>query len=294
MAPSKTLPVKCPYCSGDVADSAGSQCLECLRYLDQGIKDCPECTEALDSTGYCSKCNGEEGGESFMGGDNKGISSYRSNYGRLCKTCKKGMVYMDNEDECWDCRNPKGASATQQYPLLQSCRHTPTKVITSPDFSIWAGSRDKVKGFLSKFALVINCSGSQLSKPEHKFPKGDERFAKLAGLAGNLPPVIELDWPDMGVPCLSSEAWYELARIIKVDKLNTLVFCMGGHGRTGTAIACLMKAYGWEPVKAVKAIRKIYCKEAVESESQVEYIKDLDFTSFPPLFTAQVGEKEKK
>lgn len=47
--------------------------------------------------------------------------------------------------------------------------------------------------------------------------------------------------------------------------------CIGGHGRTGMFLAAL-RAYMANDPKAITHVREHYCKKAVESEKQVEFL----------------------
>lgn len=49
--------------------------------------------------------------------------------------------------------------------------------------------------------------------------------------------------------------------------------CIGGHGRTGTFFAALVKTMTGEP-DAITFVRKGYCDKAVESKAQVEYLAE--------------------
>ena len=49
------------------------------------------------------------------------------------------------------------------------------------------------------------------------------------------------------------------------------VGCMGGHGRTGTVLAALV-AQITDSKDAIEWVRKNYCKKAVESHSQVQFL----------------------
>ncbi len=46
------------------------------------------------------------------------------------------------------------------------------------------------------------------------------------------------------------------------------VGCLGGHGRTGTALACLAVLTGTPANEAVAWVRANYCAHAVETEAQ--------------------------
>ena len=53
------------------------------------------------------------------------------------------------------------------------------------------------------------------------------------------------------------------------------VGCMGGHGRTGTLLAALRAAQGELPGRAIGWVRNNYCKRAVESNGQVDFVADV-------------------
>jgi hypothetical protein len=83
-----------------------------------------------------------------------------------------------------------------------------------------------------------------------------------------------LDWPDFGVP--------ESARAVR-DALTVLldrardgqqveVGCLGGHGRTGTALACLAVLSGHPADQAVTWTRANYCTGAVETPEQEAFV----------------------
>ena len=90
-----------------------------------------------------------------------------------------------------------------------------------------------------------------------------------------------IDWKDGAAPPLRATFWLDLAKYIPEHYNYLGVCCMGGHGRTGTALACLMLAYikhgMWEPKDPKKSIvelvRKAHCKEAIETATQTNYIR---------------------
>jgi len=80
-----------------------------------------------------------------------------------------------------------------------------------------------------------------------------------------------LPWQDMGLPKIgykqAAEAitnTYNLA--VKGSTIE--VGCIGGHGRTGTVLACMAVLAGVPGKDAVKFVRDHYCKHAVESARQ--------------------------
>jgi protein-tyrosine phosphatase len=53
------------------------------------------------------------------------------------------------------------------------------------------------------------------------------------------------------------------------------VGCLGGHGRTGTALACLAVLTGHPALDAVAWVRSSYCTKAVETPEQEAFIAAL-------------------
>ncbi len=82
-----------------------------------------------------------------------------------------------------------------------------------------------------------------------------------------------LDWPDFGIP-----AEQPLATALQsvLDKAragkSTEIGCLGGHGRTGTAIACLAVMTGQRADTAVDWVRATYCAKAVETAEQEAFV----------------------
>ena len=95
-------------------------------------------------------------------------------------------------------------------------------------------------------------------------------------------PFVEIDWPDFGIPKLNVEFWDDLIDVLKEftaehdsKTVRATFCCMGGHGRTGTALAILAYKFdtcdvGQSPVAKVRAD---YCERTVECESQLRYIE---------------------
>ena len=79
-----------------------------------------------------------------------------------------------------------------------------------------------------------------------------------------------IDWPDFGVP-ESTQAVIEalktgLGRARSGQDVE--IGCLGGHGRTGTALACLAVLAGHPARDAVAWVRSSYCAKAVETPEQ--------------------------
>ena len=87
-----------------------------------------------------------------------------------------------------------------------------------------------------------------------------------------------LDWPDFGVPddvdsvLVALRAVHDRARAGQYVEIG----CVGGHGRTGTALACLA-VLGGEPAQGAAAwVRANYCSQAVETPEQAAFVSLLN------------------
>lgn len=139
-------------------------------------------------------------------------------------------------------------------------------------------------------ALIINMTGSGVSRGGGDIIKRND----LAPIVGQNGAVIKtgydlskyeirkvfseivVDCKDQHAPMLYPDFWLEIRRIIQENPFNKVIpCCMGGHGRTGTALACLYLAfYADDGERAYKDVVKgIYCGKAVETNEQKEYIK---------------------
>lgn len=164
------------------------------------------------------------------------------------------------------------------------CYHPPTYVVSIDDCEIWAGRNVNMPSLLLSakidpdkgFHLALNCTGStyKRKKREHEFPKGLKFMAKYPFQMEWEPvPEINFDMPDgQALWELSLDFWQEIIKRYKNKRI--LVYCVGGHGRTGTVISALMASAGCD--NAVEMCRKYHCEEAVETESQLYYIKELE------------------
>lgn len=86
-------------------------------------------------------------------------------------------------------------------------------------------------------------------------------------------------WPDFGTP--DDLAGLESALRSLLDRARdgqrVELGCLGGHGRTGTALACLAIMTGSRADDAVAWVRAAYCDRAVETADQETFV-----TAFTP------------
>lgn len=88
-------------------------------------------------------------------------------------------------------------------------------------------------------------------------------------------PAEHLDWPDFGVPHEHAaadaqilSAWDQARAGKQVE-----VACVGGHGRTGTVLACMAVLAGVPSAEAVAWVRARYCARAVQEPSQAYWME---------------------
>ena len=88
-------------------------------------------------------------------------------------------------------------------------------------------------------------------------------------------PHVLLDWPDFGVPTETDVASREIQRAFQKAQMGQTVevACVGGHGRTGTVLACMAILAGVSPDDAVAWVRAAYCSRAVQEPRQEFWVQ---------------------
>jgi hypothetical protein len=87
-------------------------------------------------------------------------------------------------------------------------------------------------------------------------------------------PHAHLDWPDFGLPRDPDALRRGLADLVTRAGTGEVaeIGCLGGHGRTGTALACLAVLTGVPATGAVAWVRSHYCDKAVETDAQEQFV----------------------
>jgi len=121
-----------------------------------------------------------------------------------------------------------------------------------------------------RVTFLIDCSESS-PRPQNSLkmilPPGFESLQQYLVDA----PRIAIPWGDFGAPNLLPQFWQELVAMLPPGV--TGIGCAGGHGRTGTALACIRIAACQESAEeAIAVVRKDYCTEAIETQTQKDYI----------------------
>jgi hypothetical protein len=166
------------------------------------------------------------------------------------------------------------AGVTKGFEQRKSlkCYHAPQQVIAGKGWGVWAGTKAGCIETANKYDVIMNLTFSSI-KECHSIP-----IPELKKWESYSSPFIELqmEWPDCGIIRLPRAFWEELVVYLETNHSKLLIFCQGGHGRTGTAIACLMvTALDYTAKQAIAWIRKNYCSSAIESVSQENYIRQI-------------------
>jgi protein-tyrosine phosphatase len=82
-------------------------------------------------------------------------------------------------------------------------------------------------------------------------------------------------WPDFGLPPDMAALRTALVDLLDRSRAGDEVElgCLGGHGRTGTALACLAVLTGTPAGDAVDWVRAHYCIRAVETDAQRGFVE---------------------
>jgi protein-tyrosine phosphatase len=166
--------------------------------------------------------------------------------------------------------------------IKEPCRHEPTLIFSAQGVRFYGASFPKVNELTLadvRADLLINLTGFTIYSPASTAAKkplikrGPRWFSKLF----KEPRIDEIviNWPDYGVIDVSREFFETIWKAIKQqNKKNVVVFCVGGHGRTGTCVGCLMTVInGIHGGQAIKQVRDGYCSHAIETKEQETMVR---------------------
>jgi hypothetical protein len=166
---------------------------------------------------------------------------------------------------------PVGASLRVPRPAgLPSCEHRGlVPVLTLNDGRELYAAQGAKLDRADHLDLIVDCAG--LVNGRKFVTSNNPRYRTLNALA--FPDVIRLAWPDMTAPThVGLRFWVRLHGMLPQ---RTAIACVGGHGRTGTALACLLVVDGMAAEDAIKTVREKHCTKAIETIPQEQYIKRL-------------------
>ena len=166
-----------------------------------------------------------------------------------------------------------GIGGNNLAPFLPKCVHDAAEVIVIDEVPIYCadgwGARKAPDG-----AVVLNCTGT----PRHEDAYMPKRWDVLRAHLDRAPvEEITLPWDDGGTPPVKATFWRALIELCAARKVPLVIHCIGGHGRTGTALAAILIAYAIPADDAIAFVRKNHCDKAIETLRQERYLAELDF-----------------
>lgn len=184
------------------------------------------------------------------------------------------------------------------WSSYHSCDHEPHPATDAPVFSaagigLWIADSAGARKSYPEFDVCID--GGGVLPGDEELPKlyGDTTFrAKLIShviSSGKdlpaTPKIIKLRWYDREAPPVWPSFWPALAEELKLmakakakltpeePLLRVLTICVGGHGRSGTALTSLMMCLSdYSALEALTHIRAVHCSRAIESKVQHIYL----------------------
>jgi protein-tyrosine phosphatase len=172
----------------------------------------------------------------------------------------------------------------------EKCRHVETDVFVADGVTYHGGSESKISEVWPKGWLVVNLTGFKRKDSDKALLTGDETLVKALSefMERDQAIYLNVDWKDYGAPPTVFGFFRRLHEAaIKHNLMDVVFYCLGGHGRTGTALASmLIEVGGYSAKQAYDAVKLHYCKEAIESNSQIVHLNDT-----AAHWAAQVGAK---
>lgn len=179
------------------------------------------------------------------------------------------------------------------------------------DLEIWAGSGQLMwedpDGFDLTIALGEPGFDNDYLPISQGLVKAENGAQDLLPMASSitLRPSLTINWPDGRFPAHLTLEWWETfvgelaalpSRLGRPARVG--VFCRGGKGRTGTALAIIAALSGeCAGENPVLWVRRNYVREAVETFAQVAYIGEItgvDMTTLPVTTWATSWDPELK
>jgi hypothetical protein len=183
-----------------------------------------------------------------------------------------------------------GGNTTSSYSTA-SCSHPTTPIFQFKKCSIYAGTPAEAKR-LRSIELIIDISGYFRRENEEDLVELNKvaklKFGKSRAVQKLMSyhfqpaePKMYIDWPDMQRPPFSWRFVSDLMAMLGSIKGNVFIHCFGGHGRTGTLL-CAIGHYinlhtknAKAPHDMIQHIRSAYCTQAVETSTQILWLKSV-------------------
>lgn len=235
-----------------------------------------------------------------IGSDPKDASAKKQSWACPTDNMPCEMISCNGGQTCFvesQQRKPAGSAGYTGYKAVPPCHEGMHQLGWIDKAELMIGREAAAKSWNQatdgKIGLIIGLLGDA-------FPQGNvvnmNDQAKVLGsdslsVLTPIIPNIWIRWPDYGVVPFDRIWWEHLLSIISKVDGAVLLYCMGGHGRSGTAAAILCSLAGLIPEDQdpVHWVRERYCKKVVESDVQVQYIEQITGRKVHCMAAKEVG-----
>lgn len=170
----------------------------------------------------------------------------------------------------------EAASTTSKYGVGTYSafhRHEPKFVFELNGVAVYAGAKTDIPRS-HEFDLILNLTGYR-AQHTSKVVEGPAPFEALNKYFSTVAcDEVLIDWIDNQDLPAPRDFWPSLWTLIASGGYKRVcVCCMGGHGRTGTALAILRAVFLKEPPKdAIDWVRRVVCEDCIESFKQEDSV----------------------
>jgi hypothetical protein len=129
--------------------------------------------------------------------------------------------------------------------------------------------------YVKEADVLVNCASSSWSHDDGTVSVYGGDFAGLNKYLGSGIETLGVKWSDGGKPPVPGSFFRDVIEAVKARGGGKVVFaCVGGHGRTGTALAATLIANGVfdKAADAIEFVRKEHCYKACETKVQLEWL----------------------
>lgn len=209
---------------------------------------------------------------------------------KMTRKQKRKQMKLTNKKETSKMKNFTTTTKTTWKPPAPPCHTGQNKIFTTTSgIDVYGGGRNRNGGWWMCSPMVDLAIGpDETMRPLSKsilnggttVPTGWS-CDQFVGRTDPPKHIIEMDFPDFGVPQLEDYFWYALCDDITEHGIKSIsTQCAGGHGRTGVQLCILYYLLNDDDVKSsiidaaqlIELIRDLHCHHAVETTEQQQYI----------------------
>jgi hypothetical protein len=175
------------------------------------------------------------------------------------KSFEMDTYFGKRDRDSWDTADDYISRKKSSTVPYEKCAHSHPALDIEPGFVVYGGAAaSPVKKDCDIYVALDAYSGGEIKA--YPWNEGGPVIVNF--------PVTDMQAPKDAVEFKKMVAWLK-AQGQAGKKIH--IGCIGGHGRTGTLLAALVKEVTGN-VDAISYVRKNYCAKAVESNEQVRFL----------------------